>query len=141
MKARPGMVGTSVLFLLGSLGLPGSGPSQETATEISYSEASIAHGKVLYQRHCAECHGLNGKALIDVIADATDLTSPQLWYSGTERAEVFSSIKHGAGVSMPPYADEFTDAEIWDLVNFTQSLWPESKRPPLEKEPPKEPRP
>ena len=80
--------------------------------------------------------GRDGRALIDVIADATDLTSPELWFSGTEREEVFSSIRDGAGESMPPYKTEFGGEQIWDLVNFTQSLWPEVKRPALREESP-----
>jgi mono/diheme cytochrome c family protein len=156
------MARVSVLLLVGWLAVPSWSSSQGPATATSgreqtpqttetpqatensetsasrsqavpYSLDSIERGKTLFERHCTECHGPDGKAHMDVIADATDLTAPDRWYSGTERQEVFSSIRDGAGVSMPPYQAEFEDPQIWDLVNFTQSLWPEDRRPKLEK--------
>lgn len=110
---------------------------------VPFTEESIRRGRVLYQRHCTECHGADGKAQIDVIADATDLTQPRLWYSGTSEGEVFRSIRDGAGVSMPPYRTHFeSDEQIWDVVNFVRSLWPESMRPELvEESAPRDPAP
>lgn len=146
MRDRSTTTWLSLLLVAGSIAGPSvlASPRKEPAAaqqgvssasaEVPFSRASIERGKILYQRHCTECHGPDGKAEMDVIADATDLTSPELWYSGTERHEVFASIHDGAGLSMPPYEAEFEDQQIWDLVNFTQSLWPEAKRPELQEE-------
>ena len=102
---------------------------------VAYTKKSIGRGKMLYARLCTECHGPDGKALMDVVADATDLTAPKLWYSGTTEGEVFRSIRNGAGESMPPFSFHIKrDEDIWHLVNYTQSLWPESKRPQLKEE-------
>lgn len=101
---------------------------------VPYSEKSIARGKMLFMRQCTECHGKDGKAQIDVIADASDLTSPKTYYSGTSEGEIFRSIKKGAGVSMPPFEAKIKkDEDIWHLVNFTMSLWPKSEQPELVK--------
>jgi mono/diheme cytochrome c family protein len=87
---------------------------------------SIARGKRLYQTHgCANCHGTDGKALIEVVANATDLTDPTVWKNGTEEGLVFRSIRDGAGLAMPPFRTEVADpGDLWHLVNFVRSLWP-----------------
>jgi mono/diheme cytochrome c family protein len=98
---------------------------------IPFSNASIAAGKQLYVFHnCSACHGTDGKALVDVVANATDLTSPNLYDHGTKEGEIFKSIRDGAASAMPPYKGKITkDADIWNLVNFVQSLWPDDKQP------------
>lgn len=97
---------------------------------------SIARGKMVYTRYCTECHGPDGKAEVDLIADATNLTEPKLWRNGTTEGEIFKAIKHGAGVAMPPYSIQIrNDDDMWHMVNFIQSLWPEDLRPEIEEEP------
>ncbi|MGI9287699.1 MAG: c-type cytochrome [Pseudomonadales bacterium] len=99
---------------------------------VPYSSASVTKGKALYLRYCTECHGTNGKAQVDVIADATDLTEPEAWYSGTSEGEIFHSIRDGAGVAMPPFSFQIKEeTDIWHLVNFVRSLWPADQRPAL----------
>lgn len=139
MRGRFGQLGApaalivcSVAAALGQSAAEPVLPDAAEARSVPFTRESIGRGEVLYMRHCTECHGRDGRARIDVIADATDLTSPRLWLSGTTRKDVFASIRDGAGVSMPPFSEELDEDQIWDLVNFTQSLWPESERPPLE---------
>lgn len=121
----------------------GAGPLSEEAARalaspVPYSEASIAKGQRLYHFHgCAECHGRDGRALIEVVADATDLTDPELWRNGAEEGSVYRSIRDGAGLGMPPYSAQVAEeAELWHLVNFVRSLWPMDRRPPLAADPP-----
>lgn len=100
---------------------------------VSYTKASIAAGRSTYQRQCTGCHGADGKATVDVVADATDLTSPQLYKSGISEGEIFRSIKDGAGETMPAFKDQIAkDEDMWHLVNFIRSLWPEGKKPALQ---------
>ena len=90
-------------------------------------------GKVLYLRDCTECHGRDGKSQVDVIANATDLTDPEYWASGTSEGEVFRSIRDGAGDAMPPFkAKVEKEEDLWHMVNFVRSLWPADARPKLE---------
>ncbi len=99
---------------------------------IPYTKESISRGRVQFVRRCAECHGPDGKSQIDVIANATDLTNPNLWKSGIKPGEVFRSIKEGAGVSMPPFKQQIKkDDDMWYMVNFIMSLWPKDKQPEL----------
>jgi mono/diheme cytochrome c family protein len=101
---------------------------------VPYSKKSIAAGHSMYQRYsCTGCHGADGKAQVDVVADATDLTQPKGYRDGTSDGEIFRSIHDGAGTSMPNFRSQIDKTEdIWGLVNFIHSLWPENMRPPLE---------
>jgi cytochrome c len=102
-------------------------------TPVPYSKASIMRGRNFYIRHCTECHGTDARSQVDVVANATDLTEPKLWRSGTSEGEVFRSIRDGAGEAMPPFKAEVEKEEsIWDMVNFLRSLWPEPTRPKLQ---------
>ena len=66
-----------------------------------------------------------GKALIEVVANATDLTDPSVWKNGTAEGLVFRSIRDGAGLAMPPFKTEVAaQDDLWHLVNFVRSLWP-----------------
>jgi mono/diheme cytochrome c family protein len=108
--------------------------ARKLKSPVPFSKASIARGKILYARACTECHGADGKSQVDVIANATDLTNPKAWKSGTSAGEIFRSIRDGAGEAMPPFADKMTKEEdLWHLVNYTRNLWPDSARPKLQK--------
>ena len=100
---------------------------------VPYTKNSIAQGRNMFVRHCAGCHGNDGKATVDVVADATDLTSPKLWKNGTSDGEIFRSIRDGQNASMPAFQSQIhPEEDLWHLVNFIHSLWPESMRPPLQ---------
>ena len=88
--------------------------------------AAVERGAQLFQQYCTECHGRDGRAQLDVIADATDLTQPDYYYNGSTNQDVFNSIANGAGVAMPAWRPVLGgDEAIWDLVYFTRSLWAE----------------
>jgi mono/diheme cytochrome c family protein len=102
----------------------------------AYSKKSIATGRNAFVRMCAGCHGLDGKAAMDVVADATDLTDTKTWKNGTSDGEMFRSIRDGQGQSMPAFKTQVRDeADLWHMVNFIRSLWPESTRPALVEDP------
>jgi mono/diheme cytochrome c family protein len=83
-------------------------------------------------QNCTSCHGENGKAEGSLVADATDLTNPELYKSGTSEGEIFHSIRDGAGDQMPAFKSQIdSETDIWNLVNFVRSLWPESTRPAI----------
>jgi mono/diheme cytochrome c family protein len=106
---------------------------------VKFTKSSIAQGRVMYVRLCAECHGPDGKAEIDIVANATNLTEVKLYHHGATAGEIFRSIKLGAGADMPAFKDKLTkDEDIWRLVNFIQSLWPEDRRPKVEEDEKKE---
>ena len=109
--------------------------AQKLKNPVSNTQKAIDQGRVRFLSNCAGCHGADGKAEASIIAEATDLTTPKLYKNGTSEGEVFRSIRDGAGDQMPPFKYQMTnDAEIWQLVNFVRSLWPEELRPPIQEE-------
>lgn len=103
---------------------------------VPYSKKSIGQGRNVYIRHCAGCHGNDGKATVDVVADATDLTNPKAYTGGTSDGEIARNIRNGRNASMPAFGSQFkNEQELWNLVNFIRSLWPESTRPSLQPDP------
>ena len=107
--------------------------AQKLKSPVANTKKSIARGRVIFMQNCTSCHGENGKAEGSLVADATDLTSPQLYKSGTSEGEIFHSIRDGAGDQMPAFKSQIdSETDIWNLVNFIRSLWPESARPTVQ---------
>jgi mono/diheme cytochrome c family protein len=104
--------------------------AQKLKSPVANTRKSIARGRVIFMQNCTSCHGENGKAEGSLVADATDLTSPQLYKSGTSEGEIFHSVRDGAGDQMPAFKGQLdNETDIWNLVNFIRSLWPEGQRP------------
>jgi mono/diheme cytochrome c family protein len=122
---------------LGTLNMdtPALNPAEAKALKnpVANTQSSIKRGRTLYLTSgCVSCHGNDGKAMIEVVANATDLTNPTIYKNGTAEGEVFRSIRDGAGVAMPPFKAQISHEEdIWHLVNFVRSLWPAGQKPPL----------
>lgn len=107
--------------------------AKKLKSPIPFSKESIARGRAIFARNCTACHGNDGKSEVDVVANATDLTDPKLWRSGTTEGEIFRSIRDGAGDTMPPFKSQLPKEEDpWHLVNFIRSMWPEPMRPKLQ---------
>ena len=88
--------------------------------------ASIERGGQLFQQYCTECHGRDGRAQLDVISDATNLTLPGDYYNGSTDQDMYNSIANGAGVAMPAWRPVVgSDEAVWDMVYFVKSLWVE----------------
>jgi mono/diheme cytochrome c family protein len=110
-----------------------SDEAKKLKSPVPFSKESISRGRTLFSRDCTACHGNDGKSEVDVVANATDLTQPKFWRSGTSEGEIFRSIRDGAGDTMPPFKAQFQKEEdVWHLVNFIRSLWPEPTRPKLQ---------
>ena len=107
--------------------------AKKLKSSIPYSKKSITQGRSVFMRSCVGCHGSDGKSQVDVVADATDLTAPKEWKSGISEGEIFRSIRDGQGASMPSFRTQIRKEEdLWHMVNFIRSLWPEAARPQLQ---------
>jgi mono/diheme cytochrome c family protein len=101
--------------------------------------AQVALGKSLYASHCAYCHGdrLEGKPGWD--GEHPDGRRPALPLDGTGAIwrlgdhDLRDVIKYGGQPFSPPtyqndmpgYEMQLSDADIWALVAFVKSTWPE----------------
>ena len=98
------------IALLGSIAVwPQSGESGDSKkltrdeakklkNPVPYTKKSITQGRNTFVSRCSTCHGNDGKAELDVVADATNLTAPKTFKSGSSDGEIFRSIRDG-GVS------------------------------------------
>jgi mono/diheme cytochrome c family protein len=134
-------VKSGIVLLAAALGLCGqddklsADAAKKLKNPIAFTKKSISQGRDTFLRNCVGCHGDNGKAQIDVVANATDLTDPKAYRDGTSDGEIFRSIRDGAGASMPSFKSEIAKTDdLWHLVNFIHSLWPTDAQPPLQKE-------
>lgn len=73
-----------------------------------------AHGRALFQTHCAYCHGANGEG-----GRGADLTSGQYRRGGSD-ANLFATVRNGIGSEMP--AVRATDDEVWKMVAFVKNI-------------------
>jgi len=102
-----------------------------------FTRKSIAQGKQVYLTNCVECHDQDGKGLNrrDYSgAPPADLTDPDNWQHGASPERIFASIHDGVKEDMPPFKGKLQDDQIWRIVNYVRSLWPEAKRPRMEEE-------
>ena len=89
---------------------------------VAVDRASRQRGRKLFQAHCASCHGVQGKgdgpagaALIPRPADLTVMAGQH------PDGDFAWKIANGRG-PMPAWHGEMSEKNIWDLVNFIQSL-------------------
>ena len=93
---------------------------------IPFDTTSVVTGGDLYEKHCAECHGVQGKG--NGIKSRTLSTKlPDLLTEShtTEHTpgDFYNWISYGmANTDMPGYVDKLTEEERWDLVNYIHAL-------------------
>jgi mono/diheme cytochrome c family protein len=135
MPTRPAIILAILSLALAAFAYDSEGAAEarKLKSPIPYTRKSISQGRTVFLRACVGCHGADGKSQVDVVADATDLTDPKAWKNGTSEGEIFRSIRDGQGASMPSFKTQIrNEDDLWHLVNFIRSLWPESARPQLQ---------
>lgn len=89
---------------------------------VKYTPDSILRGKQQFLRTCANCHGVeakgDGPAARYLKTKLIDLTIPENLNSD---ADLAWKIKNGKG-DMPAWKKLLGKNQIWDLVNYIQSL-------------------
>ena len=134
------------LYLVGMLGFILLGTSlylnsgATNASGIPYLNAErVASGKQVYEQNCASCHGVNlgGQVNWQKRDAAGYLPAPphnetgHTWHHDDQM--LFEMTKYGpqkfAGSDyksiMPAYANKLNDDQIWDVLAFIKSKWPE----------------
>jgi mono/diheme cytochrome c family protein len=91
---------------------------------------SIEAGKKLYARHCASCHGPNGKGDGGMALSGgtpSDLTD-ETWDYGSTDGEIFVAIRDGVSSDMLAYKEKLSEKQIWQLVHFIRSIGPKQTK-------------
>jgi mono/diheme cytochrome c family protein len=105
---------------------------QAKVNPLSSSKDSVKRGRALFSKHCATCHGKEGKgdgpAAAFGMITPRDLTSPTVQARLTD-GELFWKLskgrKVGSDVLMPAFEDKISSEEDrWKVVLFVRSLLP-----------------
>jgi mono/diheme cytochrome c family protein len=79
----------------------------------------------LYSRHCASCHGRDGRAQTSKgkFSHARDLTDAK-WHDDVTDERIFNSIMNGRNVrgNMPAFSDKLNEKEADSLVSFVRKF-------------------
>ncbi len=81
--------------------------------------------RVLYETHCAECHGLEGAGVEAQAgtpnAPVSDLRQPQTLVERSAQ-DIFTVIGEGSARGMPPFGTTLNEDDRWALVSYVRSL-------------------
>ena len=132
------MVAVAVVVLGAAVSDRFTSPSYRLASE---NTEAVARGKAVYAAHCAACHGpnLEGQANWRERMPNARMPAPphdaegHTWHH-PDRV-LFEITKHGPGKivpgyvsDMPGFAGTLSDADIWAVLSFIESTWPEEVR-------------
>lgn len=121
--------------------LAGSACSQRPNADPANAE-QVARGKTVYTTHCASCHGANLEGQPDwrtrhpngrLPAPPHDATG-HTWHHPDDL--LFKLVRDGVAAHAPPgyqsdmpaYAKVLRDADIWAVLAYIKSAWPEEQR-------------
>lgn len=113
------------------------------AAEHAFEDRDLAAGQTLYAEHCASCHGANleGQPNWQTRNDDGTLPAPphdasgHTWHHDSQLLFDYTKLG-GAGAlaargvtnfesGMPGLGDVLTNEEIWDILAYIRSTWPE----------------
>jgi mono/diheme cytochrome c family protein len=98
----------------------------KVANPVAATPESVASGRRTYRRMCALCHGPEGKGDGGGAGGGgvpADLTAARWRYGGSD-GDLFSVIHDGTSADMQGYAEQLSDTEIWNLINYIRTLGP-----------------
>jgi mono/diheme cytochrome c family protein len=87
----------------------------------------VTRGRELYLRHCAGCHGEDGRGEAKTFRPNVGNLAVKELMDQTSDEYLFTVIqKGGAAVgknpAMPAWSTQFRDDDIWDVVAFVRTL-------------------
>jgi len=88
-----------------------------TSVPIAVSAANPMVGAGLYSKHCAKCHGGNGRA---VMSGTPDLLVQNLVSKSTP--QLLNTLKQGQGI-MPAYAGLLTEEQMFDILAYLRTFF------------------
>ncbi len=122
----------AVLILLAGAGVPAS-RSYTAAAQGGQSQAGASRGREVYERHCASCHGADGKgdapAAFMLAPRPRDFTAAHYKIRTTETGslptdeDMLRSIRQGLpGTSMPAWQPLLSDADIRAVAAYIKTF-------------------
>jgi mono/diheme cytochrome c family protein len=93
--------------------------------------ASLVHGDSLFHTYCTPCHGQRGEGAGPVVRKGF-MPPPPLTGSMTRARSdgyIYSYLRRGGLVAMPPYDFALRPHDAWDVVNYVRRLQAENPTP------------
>lgn len=142
MRAMTAILGIGVLAALGAAAYVWTGSAEDVQSGVMPESVDLVAGKALYAETCAACHGANLEGQENWRSPGEDgrLPAPphdetgHTWHHSDQ--VLFDYIKLGGrevmaaqGIEfdsgMPGFGDQLSDQEIWNILGFIKSIWPE----------------
>lgn len=144
MKKTTSLLGTAAVLLMGAGGWVMSQDSDRPASSAP-SEPDIQAGQALYGEYCSSCHGENLEGQPDWRSPGEDgrLPAPphdetgHTWHHADRLLFDYTKLGGKAALAsqgmdfdsgMPGFAENLSDDDIWNILAFIQSTWPERQR-------------
>jgi len=116
--------------------LPPRPPVRQEASAIDVT-AIIGQGAKVYEKNCADCHGMDGNGIAGVypplngnssVVEPTGINATRMVLLGG-----FAPLTAGnpRPYSMPPFAQQLGDADVAAVVTYIRQAW-ENKAPPVQ---------
>lgn len=120
------------------------GQSRQPPAVLS-AQINLEDGKLLYAENCAACHGASLEGQSDWQSPAADgrLPAPphdatgHTWHHGDQLLFDYTKLGGNAVMAaqgldfdsgMPGFDETLSDAQIWNILAYIQSTWPERIR-------------
>jgi mono/diheme cytochrome c family protein len=135
-------LGIGLLLLLGAGIYVWTGAAAEAERGVMPEDIDIVAGKALYAETCAACHGANLEGQPDWRSPGEDgrLPAPphdetgHTWHHGDQLLFDYTKLGGRAVMAaqgmdfdsgMPGFGDQLSDQEIWNILGYIKSTWPE----------------
>jgi mono/diheme cytochrome c family protein len=144
MKRRVAYSGLAALLVVGGLGLAWADFAAPLTTAADFP-VDIVAGKALYLKSCASYHGANLEGQDDWQSPGEDgrLKAPphdetgHTWhhpdsllftYTKLGGKETLAAQGMDFDSGMPGFGDQLSDPEIWNIIAYIKSTWPDRAR-------------
>ncbi|WP_425053803.1 c-type cytochrome [Psychromarinibacter sp. S121] len=117
----------------------------DAQTEATPETFDIVRGETLYAEYCAACHGADLEGQPDWRSPGPDGVLPapphdetgHTWHHADSVLFDYTKLGGKAALArqgvdfesgMPGFDEQLSDAEIWDVIAYIKSTWPERQR-------------
>jgi mono/diheme cytochrome c family protein/uncharacterized membrane protein len=99
-------------------------PTALAVNPIPLTQESITAGREVYLENCTTCHGQDGlgdgPGATGLNPPPANLTEPHVGVHTD--GDLHWWISHGIPPAMPPFGEDLTQDEIWNVINYVRSL-------------------
>ena len=142
MRAMTAILGIGVLAALGAAAYVWTGSAEDVQSGVMPESVDLVAGEALYAETCAACHGANLEGQDNWRSPGADgrLPAPphdetgHTWhhadqvlfdYTKLGGREVMAAQGMEFDSGMPGFGDQLSDQEIWNILGYIKSTWPE----------------